>query len=188
MGKKIVAIYGSHRKNGNSNYVVDTILDAIPKTDIDIQKYYLNSMNINHCTGCFCCRADGICMHKDDMGGLLEAIMQADKIILSIPVFMFQASGTVKQFLDRCYPLLEGVNGQYTNRMAPKDTVLVYSQGAPVPQAFQPYMELTKTSLGLLGFNVVETVVCTASNEIGSAEGNPELRERATSVGANLLK
>lgn len=187
MSKKVVAIYGSHRKNGNSNYVMDTLLDAIPGEDVEIQKYYLSGMDINPCTGCFHCRADGICMHKDDMPGLLDAIMQADKVILTIPVFMFQASGTVKQFIDRCYPLLEGVNGHYTNRMAPKDTVLIYSQGAPVPQTFQPYMDMNKTSLGLLNFNVIETIVCTAANEIGAAKDKTELCEYAAKVGVSLF-
>lgn len=187
MSKKVVAIYGSHRKNGNSNYIMDTLLNAISGEDVEIQKYYLSGMNIKHCTGCFHCRAEGVCMHKDDMNGLLEAIMQADKVVLSIPVFMFQASSTVKQFMDRCYPLLEGVNGHYTNRMSPKDTVLIYSQGAPVPQAFQSYMEQNKASLGLLGFNVVETIICTASNEIGAAKGNTELCEQAASVGSKLF-
>lgn len=187
MGKKVVAIYGSHRKNGNSNYIMDTLLGAIPGEDVEIQKYYLNKMDIKHCTGCFHCRADGVCMHKDDMPGLLEAIMAADKVVLSIPVFMFQASGTVKQFMDRCYPLLEGVNGQYTRRMTPKDTVLVYSQGAPVPQAFQPYMDMNKTSFCMMGLNVVETIVCTTSNEIGAAKENTELCERAAKVGNSLF-
>ena len=187
MPKKIVAVYGSHRKNGNSNFVVDTLLSTIPDGSAEVQKFYLSSMNIHHCTGCFHCRAEGECMHKDDMNGLLDAIMVADKIILATPIFMFQSASTFNQFQARCYPLLKGVNGQYTSRMEPKDTIMVYSQGAPVPFAFKTYIDLNQNSLNMMGFNVKETIVCTSANEIGSAEKNSELYQNLLEIGRNFF-
>lgn len=188
MSQKIVAIYGSHRKNGNSAYIVDRILSAVPDTEATVEKFHLASMNIHHCMGCFACRKTETCVHKDDFPALLDAILQADKIIISIPIFMFQAAGTVKQFLDRCYPLLLGAPGHYTNRMPPKDTVIVYSQGAPVDFAFKDYMAHNAKSFGLLGFNVIDSLICTGANPIGSAAENAELCARADEIGRSLLQ
>lgn len=188
MPKKVVVVYGSHRTNGNSTYIVDTLLSTIPEGTAEVQKFYLKDLNIHNCTGCSRCRAeDSKCMHDDDMTTLLESIMSADKIVLATPIFMFQAASTFSQFQQRCYPLLTGTNGQYTRRMEPKDTVMVYSQGAPVPFAFQTYIDLNQNSLTMLGFNVVETIVCTGANPIGSAEQNTELVQRTLETGRKFF-
>jgi len=126
-------------------------------------------------------------MHHDDMNALLEDIMSADKVVLSTPIFMFQSSSTFNQFQARCYPLLKGVNGQYTCRMEPKDTIVIYSQGAPVPFAFQTYIDLNQNSLNMMGFRVKQTIVCTGANEVGAAGKNPELCRLAAEAGAALF-
>ncbi len=188
MSKKVVAIYGSHRLGGNSAALTDILLDAIPGEDVEIKKFYLSKMNINHCAGCFVCRRNGnICVHKDDILPLLDAITEADRVVISIPVFFGSAASVVTQFIHRGYILLAGENGQYTLRIPKKDTVVIYSQGSPFPDEFIKGMELTNISLSAMGLNVRETIICTLSNEIGAVRQRPELLEKAAEAGRALF-
>ena len=185
--KKVVAIYGSHRKGGNSAHLTDVLLGALPE-DVEIKKFYLADMEINHCKGCFVCRRNGnICVHKDDFLTLLDAITEADRVVISIPVFFGTASSSVTAFIHRGYIFLEGENGQYTLRIPKKDTVAIYSQGSPFPEEFRKGMELTNFALGAMGLKVKETIVCTLSNEIGAAAQRSELLDKAANAGKTLF-
>ncbi len=189
MRKKVVAIYGSHRLNGNSSYLTDTLLKAIPGEDVEIKKFYLSKMDIKHCAGCFACRHNGnVCVHKDDMLPLLEAITEADKVVISIPVFFGTAASVVTQFIHRGYIMLAGVDGRYTLRIPKKDTVAIYSQGSPFPDEFRKGLDLNNFALSAMGLNVKETVICPLSNEIGAVKNNPELLEKAAETGRKLFE
>ena len=186
--KKVVAIYGSHRKNGNSAHLTDVLLDAIPE-DVEIKKFYLADMEIAHCKGCFVCRRNGnVCVHKDDFLPLLDAITEADKVVISIPVFFGTACSAVTAFIHRGYILLAGENGQYTLRIPKKDTVAIYSQGSPFPDEFRVGIDRNNVALSAMGLNVKETVICTLANEISAVAQRGELLEKATELGKALFK
>ena len=187
MNKKVVAIYGSYRKNGNSATILNLILDEIKEKNVEIEKFYLSDLAISPCKGCFYCRKNNECVINDDMKTILKRIKEADKVLISIPVFMFQAASVVKVMLDRLYPILEGEPGRYTRSMNDKDTILVYSQGSPKEDSFKEYMEFNKKSLALLGLKVKETIICTKSNTIGSVLENVDLCNKAEAIGKNLF-
>ena len=69
----------------------------------------LNQMEIKPCLGCRDCwvKKPGVCVHKDDMAGLLEDLVQADLVVLAGPLWFGSLSGLLKIFVDRCLPLLE---------------------------------------------------------------------------------
>ncbi len=185
--KKVVAIYGSHRKNGNSAHLTDVLLSAIPE-DIEIKKFYLADMKIAHCKGCFVCRRNGnVCVHKDDFLALLDAITDADKVVISIPVFFGTACSAVTTFIHRGYILLAGENGQYTLRIPQKDTVAIYSQGSPFPDEFRVGIDRNNVALSAMGLNVKETIVCTLANEIGAVKESPALLEKVALAGKMLF-
>lgn len=185
MSKKVLAIYGSSRGNSNSAFLIDTILQNIPNVIID--KVYLAKEEINPCIGCFYCRKNDFCCIKDSMNSILAKIAQADIIIFSIPIYMFQMSGRVKNFIDRCYPLLSGENGLYENKLPKKKTAIIYSQGAPVEKAFEEYIQINSRSFELLGFDIVKHIVCTSSNRAGDIKNNKEKIEEAIEL-ANTLR
>jgi len=188
MSKKIVAIYGSQRSESNSAFLADCLLGAVPGEDVEIKKYYLGSMDVHHCRGCFACRRNGnVCIHKDDIPGLLEAIGEADRVIVSIPVFFSQAASIVTAFIHRGYNLLSGENGQYSLRIEPKDTVVIYSQGSPFSEEFRTGIELTNSALCAMGLRVTKTIICTLANRPGAVKERAELLEKAAEAGKKLF-
>jgi len=96
MKPKILAIIGSHRKNGNSYALIKTILDNM---DVDTQIVQLANREIQFCTLCEKCVNDD-CMLQDDLNETLHAMREADGLVFAVPKYLFHASKFVA-FLER---------------------------------------------------------------------------------------
>lgn len=139
---KIVAIYGSARKNGFSSLAVDNAVEMLSANENTIIKYRLSDMNFNGCKGCFACRLKEGCIQKDDMTNLLNDIISADFVIFSSPVYCFNLCGNFVKMFERLYPMLEGNKGAagvkekktlklpYSPRYGAKKCMLILSCGA----------------------------------------------------------
>lgn len=184
--KKVVAIMGSPRKNGNTSNLINEIIKGAEKSGAETKLFNLIDMNIKPCQACYYCRKHEGCLIKDDMQGLYESIKYADAIIIGSPIYMFQITGQMKQLIDRLYPLLSGENGIYQLRYGRKKTIAVYSHGAP-KGSFADYLIHNEKSLGLLGLEVVDTVICDMANDPKTALNSKELLQMAYTIGEKLI-
>ncbi len=99
---KIIAFHGSPRVDGNSHILLKEVLKAIDKSQHKIQLFRLNEMNIRPCQNCGGCEETGLCVVKDDMGEVYDAIREADRVIVASPIFFFGLSAQTKIMIDRC--------------------------------------------------------------------------------------
>ena len=99
---KIIAFHGSPRVDGNSHILLKEVLKAIDKSQHKIQLFRLNEMNIRPCQNCGGCEETGLCVVKDDMGEVYDAIREADRVIVASPIFFFNLSAQTKIMIDRC--------------------------------------------------------------------------------------
>lgn len=100
---KIVAIVGSPREKGNTNFLVDTALEAAGKSGIETEKIILNNYNIQPCLGHKDCASYKFCLQKDDAPAILDKFAQADGVILATPVYWYNVTSQMKAFIDRNY-------------------------------------------------------------------------------------
>jgi len=100
--KKVLAIYGSHRRKGNTDTALDAILEGMQGQDISIKKLFVPQMKINPCRACNMCFRDGKCIVKDDMQLVYEDFQDADMIITATPIYFTNISSHLKIFIDRC--------------------------------------------------------------------------------------
>lgn len=72
-----------------------------------IEELTVADKNIGHCRGCFACwkTQKGTCVIDDDMGGILDAILRADLVIWSFPLYYFSLPSKLKALMDRMLPL-----------------------------------------------------------------------------------
>jgi len=98
----IVAFHGSPRIDGNSHILLKEALRAINDTDHSIRLFRLNEMDIAPCQNCGGCEETGICVIKDDMEAIYQALRHADRVILASPIFFFGLSAQTKIMIDRC--------------------------------------------------------------------------------------
>lgn len=98
---KIVGIYGSPRKNGNSAILLDRALEGVIESGDSPEKVFLNDLDIKPCISCGRCAKSGACAIKDDMGIIREKIGLAEALIIASPVYFTSVSALVKIMVDR---------------------------------------------------------------------------------------
>ena len=100
---KILAISGSPRLKGNTNYLVDQALREAARLGAQTEKVVLSQYQVNPCLGHDNCATFDSCQQKDDTGWILDRFLEADGVILATPVYYYNVSAQMKAFIDRNY-------------------------------------------------------------------------------------
>ena len=100
---KLLAIVGSPRPKGNTNYLVDHALEEAAKLGTLTEKIIISQYTVTPCLGHDNCASLESCLQKDDAGWILEKFREADGVILATPVYYYNVSAQMKAFIDRNY-------------------------------------------------------------------------------------
>lgn len=184
---KVVGFVGSPRKNGNTDVLVQQVLDGAAEAGADVEKFYLNEMDIKGCQGCAYCRTVEDCKLKDDMEKAYDALRNADGFVFGSPIYFFQFTGQMRQFLDRWYAL---VNPDFTPRIdAGKKAVLVGAHGNPELGAFKGvFDEFSNILQTFFNMDVKDTLVDIGHHAPGEVKENAALMEEAKNAGLKLFE
>lgn len=95
---KITMVHGQNHKE--STYHTGKLLAE--KLGGELTEFFLPRDFGEFCTGCTTCfmKSEKLCPHYDKLSPLSEAIIKADVIILTSPVYVFHATGPMKTWLD----------------------------------------------------------------------------------------
>ena len=99
---KITVINGNARK-GSTWHCKDHIVQAIAAhTAVELTEFQLPKDMPHFCTGCFNCIYQGEhkCPHSSEVSPIVAALVEADLIILTSPVYAMDVSGQMKALLD----------------------------------------------------------------------------------------
>lgn len=97
----ILGIYGSPRKNGNSDILLDKALEGARRAGATTQAVYCRKLRISGCIECGGCEATGQCVIDDGMQDVYPLLRQAEAIILAEPIFFYGAPAQTKALIDR---------------------------------------------------------------------------------------
>lgn len=110
MGKRILAIVGSYRRNGVIDLAVQEILAACRDDGADVETVNLIDRKIEFCTNCRSCMQTkgpvrGQCIQNDGMKDILASMDAADALVLAAPVNFFNVTAVTRRFMERlvCY-------------------------------------------------------------------------------------
>jgi multimeric flavodoxin WrbA len=114
--KKLIAINGSPRKDGNTVFLTHQLTKSL-EDNFEIENIYLPDLNISPCKECYYCAKNDECSIKDDMQVLYRKLKEAQIIILSSPIFMGGITSYMRLFMERTWHLrkgqLKGKTGSY---------------------------------------------------------------------------
>ena len=106
MSHQILAIAGSPRRRGNSETMLDRVLDGAAEAapDAEVTKLVMNDLNIRPCQHCGFCTRKGYCRYAetDDMKIVYRALDRCDRFIIASPIFFANISAQLKVMIDRC--------------------------------------------------------------------------------------
>jgi multimeric flavodoxin WrbA len=101
----ILGIYGSPRKAGNTDAMLDAFLAGALGAGADIQRLYVRDLEINPCIGCGHCDKFGTCIQKDAMADVYPQLEQADAIVVASPIYFYGVTAQLKMLIDRSQAL-----------------------------------------------------------------------------------
>jgi multimeric flavodoxin WrbA len=125
---KIVAILASPRSKSNSTTLARIVLDKAGELGAQTEEFVLNKLQYRGCQGCDTCKEKlDHCVLEDDLTQVLDAVKQANGVILATPIYFGEVSGQFKTFFDRTYSYL---NSDFSSRLKPgKSSVFIMAQG-----------------------------------------------------------
>ncbi|HZK41036.1 MAG TPA: flavodoxin family protein [Atribacterota bacterium] len=104
---KVVGIVSSPRKNMNTDTFVTKALEGARSIGAEIEKIYLNDLEIKPCQACDRFPAPDYCFYKDGMEKIYDALETADALVIGAPAYFGYFSAQLKLLIDRSNCLAE---------------------------------------------------------------------------------
>ncbi len=190
--KKVIGIFGSPRKEGNSDTLLSRALKGAAEGGADVERIIIRDLKIAPCNSCGGCWGTGVCVIGDDMQKIYQKLVDADGIIAASPIYFMGVSAQLKAFIDRCQafwakkyvlhaPIREGgkvARGFFIATAARDDGEGLFTGAVKTIKAF---------------FHVLDTrytgdILSAGLEEKGAASRKQELLQRAFDAGKQLLE
>lgn len=97
----VLGISGSPRRHGNTETLLDAVLDGAREAGADVEKIVLRQLDYGSCRGCNACHRTGACVIKDDLTGVFEKITAADILVVASPIYSMGITAELKGLIDR---------------------------------------------------------------------------------------
>lgn len=97
----VLGIYGSPRKGGNTDLMLDAFLEGAVGEGAEARRVYVRDLQVLGCIECGSCDAAGVCIQKDSMSEVYPLLEEAQHIVVASPIFFYGVTGQLKVFIDR---------------------------------------------------------------------------------------
>lgn len=105
----IVVITGSPRRKGNSFAMTDAFIKAVEAKGNSVTRFDAAFMKIGGCHACMTCFKTGkACSFDDDFNQIAEAVLKADAVVYTLPVYWYSIPSQIKGVIDRIFSLVVG--------------------------------------------------------------------------------
>jgi multimeric flavodoxin WrbA len=111
MGKKILVLTGSPRRNGNSDKLADMFIRGAEQAGHSAIKFETAFKNIHGCCGCNKCWSGPYpCVIRDDFDELYPLLESSEVIVFSSPLYWGGISAQLKTAWDRFHSYVKPEN------------------------------------------------------------------------------
>ena len=174
MGKNIVILNGSPRKNGNTSALVQAFTKGAQSAGHTVTEFFLDKMDIRGCKGCFGGHSgrECPCVQRDDMAQIYPAVKDSDVVVLATPLYYWNMSGQLRTAVDRLFALEEG-DGNLLRGHNRSSALLMAAEGRGFEDVLLYYNHLMEH----LRWENLGHVLAGGNGDVGDIEGKPELQQ-----------
>jgi multimeric flavodoxin WrbA len=98
---KIVAVYGSPRRQGNTATLLQKAVEGARDGGAEVEEIVLRDLKMSPCLEIYGCKNAGECRLKDDFQTARDQILASRGLMLASPVFFYTVSAHTKILMDR---------------------------------------------------------------------------------------
>jgi multimeric flavodoxin WrbA len=100
--RTVLAIMGSPNRGGNSELLLDAVLEGAEDDGFEIHKLVPSELEILPCRNCGGCAEDGTCVIADEMQAIFQWLKSAECLILAAPLYFMGIPAQTKALIDCC--------------------------------------------------------------------------------------
>jgi multimeric flavodoxin WrbA len=133
----VIGINGSPRKTWNTATLLGSALEGAASEGAETELVHLYDLDFKGCTSCFACKliggeSYGRCARRDDLTPVLDAIADADALVLGSPIYFGNVTGEMRSFMERLlFPYLAYTNPPSSLFERELAAAFVYTMNAP---------------------------------------------------------
>ena len=105
MSKKIIAVNAGPRRGWNTDTLIDEAIKGAESVGAEVQKFHLFRLEkYTGCISCFGCKKEkykGHCIRRDGLTEILDAIREADGLIIGSPNYLGDLTASFRALYER---------------------------------------------------------------------------------------
>jgi multimeric flavodoxin WrbA len=185
MAKTIVVLNGSAREGGNTDVLLEHLIDGAKAAGCGVVEFRLRNRMIANCVGCCTCKTESRCQFDDSMTAIRNALEKADIIVFGSPVYWCEITGLMKTCFDRLYFYHHPEN---KNLITGKSALVVTTMGEADNAEYETALisEFYRRGLNSLGIAILDMLVFSDLMDKEAISRKPEYHEQAYACGQGL--
>jgi multimeric flavodoxin WrbA len=189
---KIIAIYGSPRRDGNSATLLKQAVAGARQEGAQVEEVVLRDYKISPCMEIYACIKTGQCAIRDDFPEILEKLESSNGIMLASPIFFYSVSAHTKIFMDRCQSLWVRkywIEKQAFGEAPETRKGLFISVGATGgKKLFDGALLTVKYFFDVLSAGLWKTVLCRGVDRRGEIDSREDYLQESFAAGRELAR
>lgn len=192
---KVLGINGSPRIGGNTDILLDRVLEGASSKGAETEKVILNKLRFSPCQECENMRDDGTCIIEDDMQPLYGKVEDANAVILASPIFFGSISAQTKMMIDRfqCLWRAQDIHSPCSSPHGGEDWVskkkgyFISVEASTREDFFDNASSIVKNLFVTIGAEYKEELFCSGIDRKVCILKHPDILKKAFELGKRIV-
>jgi multimeric flavodoxin WrbA len=189
---KIIAIYGSPRRDGNSATLLKQAVMGARQEGAEVEEVFLRDYKISPCLEIYQCIKTGECAIRDDFPQILAKLESSTGIMLASPIFFYTVSAHTKIFMDRCQSLWVRkywIEKQpFRNAPETRKGLFISVAATSGKKLFDGAILTVKYFFDVLSAGLWKTILCRGVDRKGEIDSQKDYLKEAFEAGRELAR
>jgi len=186
---KVLGINGSPRIGGNTDILLDKVLEGARSKGAETEKIILNKLKFSPCQEHEKVKDDGSCLLQDDLQDVYKKIKAIDVLILASPIFFGSLSAQTKMMIDRfqCVWRAKYVLKK-DNGFKKIKGVFISVEGSDRKDFFENAKSIVRNFFAVINASYKEELFCPGVDGKEEILKKPDCLKKAFGLGQRLVK